>query len=70
MASRRRQRRNSCTGKVGHASRDNALIAARKTVRGSVVGDWMHAYRCPHCGKWHIGHPRNQRRRKRRAEFL
>ncbi len=70
MASRRRQRRNACTGKVGHAERNHALIAARKTVRDSMTGDWLRPYRCGHCGKWHVGHPTSRVKRTRRKDFL
>ena len=51
MASKRRLRRNKCTGKAAHDTYENALIAIKKT-----NGSGLLAYKCSFCGKYHIGH--------------
>lgn len=53
MASKRRVRRKSCTGKVQH-SEVGAVIARKKYVK--LFGDKMGTYKCPFCGKYHVGH--------------
>lgn len=56
MSSRRAIRRRECLGKVRHSSVAAATVAAHRT-RGRV-----HAYRCPSCGGYHVGHaPRRMR---------
>jgi len=55
MASKRRIRRKSCTGKVRHpdelaARRHIGALVFRKGERG------LRAYRCPFCNGWHVGH--------------
>ena len=42
--------------KVGHATRNGAIIAAQKM---EVVG--MNVYLCPRCSKWHCGRSRKSR---------
>ena len=54
MASKRRQRRKECAGKARHASREHAMIALK---RGGDAYAGCHAYHCPRCGFWHLGHP-------------
>ncbi len=57
-------RARSCTGKVAHASKEQALghaIGLRRRL-GALPRD-SHAYRCRFCGSWHVGH-RQRRRRK------
>lgn len=43
--------RDDCRGKKRHRNRDGALIHMRKLKEPG-----MHAYKCPQCRKWHIGH--------------
>jgi hypothetical protein len=43
--------RRGCDGKARHGSRKDAAAVAR------LVGG-MHAYRCPLCNAWHVGHGR------------
>jgi hypothetical protein len=69
MASKRRQRRKACQGKSAHADRSGALIAARRTTKYTQVGDWLRPYLCPHCHKWHVGHPQTREKRTRRKDF-
>lgn len=54
MSSKRRLRRNSCKGKVRHASQKDALVQVGIIARhgGRVV-----PYKCPFCGGWHVGRP-------------
>ena len=49
-----------CGDKVGHDSKEAAVVAIRKTraenqKNGTVRAVALKAYLC-HCGKWHIGH--------------
>lgn len=49
MASKRRIRRNACTGKRRFANKDEALKG----------GGWrfkQRAYKCEFCSGWHLGH--------------
>lgn len=55
MASKRRLRRKSCTGKVRYTCAADAKEAATKACRRS--GQWIVPYGCPFCGGLHIGHP-------------
>ncbi len=65
MASKRHQRRRACEGKKRHRSPHAALLAVRGTLRQiderytivSASDRNLHAYHCPHCGFWHVGHP-------------
>jgi len=49
MASKRAQRRRECERKVRYDSHSQAVA---RCWGGLVV------YPCPHCGGWHVGHPR------------
>lgn len=64
MSSKRAQRRKACTGKARYGTRVEATEAARVQTAGRF---WMHAYPCPHCLGWHIGHPTARQRRAARA---
>lgn len=60
MSSKRHLRRRSCEGKRRHPDKNAANRAAYGTGRHNAAtrmapGD-MHAYHCPHCGFWHVGH--------------
>lgn len=52
----------TCTGKVGHPTRRQALAHLWSLVcrRGAAPG-MLHTYRCPHCAAWHVGHVRRHR---------
>jgi hypothetical protein len=66
VASKRRIRRNACTGKVRHASAHDGQTAIGKLVRGKGWQGTMNVYQCPFCHAWHIGHaPRNGALRRR-----
>jgi hypothetical protein len=54
MASKRRQRRNGCTGKKRYPDLESALRACREHKRKFSVN--MKAYRCQFCSGWHIAH--------------
>lgn len=60
MTSKRAHRRKACTGKVRHDTRTAATDAAREATAGRF---WLRAYRCWHCGGWHIGHATARQRR-------
>lgn len=74
MASKRRLRRKQCTGKVGHPDEASAyhVISAiywkeralTKTVGLPRSVCPLQPYRCPHCGKWHIGHESNHNQKE------
>lgn len=55
MASKRRLRRNACTGKVRYTTSLDAQHAA--AAAGRRTGAWIVAYGCRFCGGHHIGHP-------------
>jgi hypothetical protein len=59
------KRDRACGGKVAHASKEAAAIAAKKMCR---VG--MNVYRCPKCGGWHIGKTRDPARSANRVTAL
>lgn len=56
MASKRNLRRKSCEGKVRHQNKDGAIIAMKKLNKARGHQGQLHAYQCPFCGQWHIGH--------------
>lgn len=55
MASKRRVRRKSCTGKIGHETAGVAVAAMKSVQRRRWYGP-MNVYRCRFCSKYHIGH--------------
>lgn len=55
MASKRAIRRKACTGKVRHRDQTAAVSHSARLNRG---GEQTHAYTCPHCRGWHVGHYR------------
>jgi len=69
MASKRNVRRKMCGSKVGHATLSDAAAAIGKLHRKKGWQGNLHAYRCPHCGKFHVGHVpgQNSSWMKRRA---
>lgn len=50
-----------CFQKIAHTSKRIALGTMRVTKRNNprVNDDTFSAYKCRHCGKWHIGHGRS-----------
>lgn len=60
MASKRRLRRRKCTNKVRYATEQAARSASAGLARHEQAlglnSRWINAYRCPHCGGWHVGH--------------
>jgi hypothetical protein len=59
MAGKRRLRRKACEGKRKHATREGALVELRRVAADR--RDSIGAYRCKHCGHFHIGHRRGTR---------
>lgn len=55
MASKRRQRRNSCGGKRRYEDKADAINEATR-MRRIHPGESYDGYQCPHCGFWHVGH--------------
>jgi hypothetical protein len=55
MASKRRLRRIACEGKKQYKDVNIANIAAGKAAHRAE--QWIRAYKCEFCGRWHIGHP-------------
>lgn len=53
----------SCTGKATHESRTQALGHIHALARHGAAFTRYDAYRCRHCGAWHIGHRRNVKRK-------
>lgn len=51
------KRRRSCKRKRRHDTRDQAEAQLRSLERNRFAStSYMHAYKCRHCGSWHIGH--------------
>lgn len=50
-----------CTGKQPFPNRHVAQQVAHKTSQRHEQA--MGAYKCPHCGSWHVGHPSGKGRR-------
>lgn len=64
-----RSKSRACAGKVRHSRRRHAEIAAR--ISGAHHADLtLVAYQCPHCGGWHVGHPRKGDQRRLHFERL
>jgi len=51
---RNRQRAKMCGRKRAYASRKAAKQATKRVPRHTRPN--LHAYRCPYCGAWHVGH--------------
>ena len=66
MASKRHQRRRGCEGKVAHATQGEAWQAARLLRKSQSGGTWA-AYKCPFCGRFHVGRPTARQRQAIRA---
>jgi hypothetical protein len=47
------KRRNGCSGKVAHATREGAVATLKR-----VGNAGLSAYRCPLCKAWHLGRSR------------
>lgn len=54
MASKRRQRRNGCTGKNRYPDQESAFVGCQRHRKDFGVN--MKPYRCQFCNGWHIGH--------------
>lgn len=59
----------SCRGKTRHDCLDYAIKALRG--HGQTTGDLgLVAYRCRHCGYWHLGHPKRSEQRRLATQRL
>lgn len=45
-----------CVGKRTYLNKKSAKRAARN-VETAIGGGRLNHYQCPHCTRWHIGHP-------------
>lgn len=61
MSSKRRIRRNACTGKVRHATAADGAKAIYDLNRGQGYRGRMNCYRCQFCKGYHIGHAKASR---------
>ena len=59
MASKRRQRRNSCEGKIRYEKIDTAWAKVRK------IDPKMKPYRCNFCSGFHVGYEPGKQKRRR-----
>ena len=57
------KRRDGCTGKVRHKTKEGACIASRK------LGPGVNVYLCK-CGSWHTGRARDPAREANRISWL
>lgn len=53
------RRWRTCTRKRAYDTRKQAQTVVHRHAR---EGDVVHAYRCPWCRRWHVGHPQPLRR--------
>lgn len=51
-----RTKNRMCTGKVRHKDMTAAEDALQKLVDAGAARSRLKAYRCDHCGLWHVGH--------------
>jgi hypothetical protein len=59
VASRRRLRRNQCSGKIRYQTEEAGQAAVRSIIRaGKVMGHkgFLKPYLCKWCHGWHVGH--------------
>jgi hypothetical protein len=60
VSSKRRLRRNACKGKQRFNDQDSAMRGVQRLVHAPdfvrKAGRYVNAYRCHHCGGWHVGH--------------
>ncbi len=49
------KKRKKCKSKMKHKTEIGAKIAIRKTLRKNFRFHKMEAYKCKHCGFWHVG---------------
>lgn len=55
----------TCEGKRQFSSFRRALAAIKALIRRHGPQDgWLHPYRCPFCGRYHIGHARGKDRQR------
>lgn len=64
MADRQLQRAKQCGRKVRYKRLADALKARQEILRRH--NDRMSAYKCPFCGRWHLGHSAPWRKPKRK----
>lgn len=57
VASKRRIRRNACTGKRRYDSADQARTAITGLHRRKGYQGYLQAYHCRFCAGYHFGHP-------------
>ena len=59
-------RGRACTGKKSHTSRQHAAEHRDQLIARGAAAEGLRAYRCRHCGSWHVGHtgPPGQRTRR------
>lgn len=62
MASKRRIRRQACSGKQRFATSQEASDAMHALIRsGKQRRGWLNTYRCSFCKGYHYGHARTNR---------
>ena len=57
--SNKRAKAGSGCWKKAYAKLSHAIEAAKKVREGNLAST-LHAYRCPRCGRFHIGHDRER----------
>ena len=65
MASKRHLRRKACEGKIRYSSVADAQPHIEELYRRRKAHGTIHAYKCPFCGGFHVGHPPKQRYRRK-----
>lgn len=59
MSSKRRVRRQICSGKVRYDNEQLAIGASSRAYRQ--WGKWMRPYHCKFCNGWHVGTMKHRR---------
>lgn len=63
--------KKSCEGKRQYSNRDHAQKEIERGIKQSPSMRDLWVYECPHCKKWHMGHPPGfEKRRKALLEML
>ena len=59
MFTKKRTTKYKCNKKIAHSSRENAIIALKKSRKSTNYKYFSksYVYKCNNCGKWHISSP-------------
>lgn len=55
MKKSKKRKKKTCGSKIGHKDRDGAYGEMRSIKKRTFIYHKMNVYKCPYCGKWHVG---------------